>query len=82
MGEKGLRVSYGKYVYEHVPGWGSLPDGWEWNHAVGVAVDGQDRIFVYNRSDAPDNRAGHGGQRDRSLGRGAVRLGAPHRGGA
>ena len=53
MGEKGLRVSYGKYVYEHVPGWGSLPDGWEWNHAVGVAVDGQDRIFVYNRSAHP-----------------------------
>ena len=53
MGDKGLRVSYGKYVYEHVSGWGSLPDGWEWNHAVGVAVDGQDRIFVYNRSAHP-----------------------------
>ena len=50
---KALRVSYGRYVYEHVPGWGKLPDGWEWNHAVGVAVDGQDRVFVYNRSAHP-----------------------------
>ena len=33
-----LRVGYGEYVYEHVPGWGNLPDGWEWNHAVGVGV--------------------------------------------
>ena len=48
-----LRVSYGKYVYEHVPGWGNLPAGWEWNHAVGVGIDAQDRIFVYNRSDHP-----------------------------
>ena len=50
---KTLRVSYGKYVYEHVPGWGNLPDGWEWNHAVGVGIDAQDRVFVYNRSDHP-----------------------------
>ena len=46
-------VGYGKYVYRHVPGWGNLPDGWEWNHAVGVGVDAQDRVFVYNRSDHP-----------------------------
>ena len=49
----GLRVGYGDYTYEHVPGWGKLPDGWEWNHAVGVGVDAQDRVFVYNRSDHP-----------------------------
>ena len=50
---KGLTVGYGEYVYEHVPGWGKLPKGWEWNHAVGVAVDSKDRIYVYNRSDHP-----------------------------
>ena len=48
-----LRVSYGEYVYEHVPGWGKLPDGWEWNHVVGVGVDSQDRIYAYNRSAHP-----------------------------
>ena len=40
-------------MYEHVPGWGKLPKDWEWNHAVGVAVDSKDRIYVYNRSDHP-----------------------------
>ena len=50
---RSLVVGYGKYVYRHVPGWGNLPDGWEWNHAVGVGIDAQDRVFVYNRSDHP-----------------------------
>lgn len=52
-GTKGLVVGYGKYVYQHVPGWGKLPQGWEWNHAVGVAIDSKDRIYVYNRSAHP-----------------------------
>ena len=53
MSDKPLRVSYGEFVYESGPGWAPLPDGWEWNHVVGVAVDSQDRIFAYNRSDHP-----------------------------
>ena len=48
-----MRVSYGEYVYEHVPGWAPLPDGWEWNHVVGVGVDSQDNIYAYNRSAHP-----------------------------
>lgn len=50
---KGLAVGYGTYVYEHVPGWGNLPDGWEWNHAVGIGVDTLDRVFVFTRSSHP-----------------------------
>ncbi len=46
---EGVLVSYGKYVYRHVPGWGTLPDGWKWNLAVGVGIDSQQRIYVYNR---------------------------------
>jgi len=53
MEKKPLRVSYGEYVYENVPGWAPLPDGWEWNHVVGVAVDSRDNIFAYNRSNHP-----------------------------
>ncbi len=53
MSNKPLRVSYGEYVYENVPGWAPLPDGWEWNHVVGVAVDSRDNIFAYNRSNHP-----------------------------
>lgn len=50
---KGLQFGYGEYVYEHVPGWGKLPRGWEWNHAVGLAIDSKDRIYVYNRGAHP-----------------------------
>ena len=53
MPEDPIRVSYGKYIFENVPGWAPLPDGWEWNHVVGVGVDSQDRIFAYNRSNHP-----------------------------
>jgi len=53
MSNKSLRVSYGEYVYENVPGWAPLPDGWEWNHVVGVAIDSRDNIFAYNRSNHP-----------------------------
>tara|TARA_B100001167_G_scaffold51292_2_gene29755 strand:- start:1572 stop:2495 length:924 start_codon:yes stop_codon:yes gene_type:complete len=53
MATKPLRVSYGEYTYENVPGWAPLPSGWEWNHVVGVCVDSQDRIFAYNRSEHP-----------------------------
>ena len=47
------RVSYGEYVYEYVSDWAKLPEGWEWNHVVGVSVDSQDRIYAYNRSEHP-----------------------------
>jgi DNA-binding beta-propeller fold protein YncE len=53
MTQKALKVSYGEYKYESVPGWAPLPEGWEWNHVVGVAVDSADRIFAYNRSNHP-----------------------------
>ncbi|GIS65412.1 MAG: hypothetical protein CM1200mP3_16600 [Chloroflexota bacterium] len=45
--QQALRVSYGEYVYENVPGWAPLPDGWEWNHVVGVAVD---RETIYSHT--------------------------------
>ena len=43
----------GKYTYEVEEGWGKLPDGWEWGWIPGVAVDSQDRVFVYSRSEHP-----------------------------
>ena len=53
MADSPLKVSYGEYIYESVPGWAPLPEGWEWNHVVGVGVDSKDRIFAYNRSNHP-----------------------------
>ncbi len=43
----------GKYQFEVVPGWGRLPDGWEWGWICGVACDSQDRVYVFSRSAHP-----------------------------
>ncbi|MCZ6680809.1 MAG: peptidyl-alpha-hydroxyglycine alpha-amidating lyase family protein [Candidatus Poribacteria bacterium] len=42
-----------KPAYEIVEGWGPLPEGWEFKQVAGVAVDSQDRIYVYNRGEHP-----------------------------
>ena len=42
-----------KLVYQVVEGWGRLPEGWEFKQVAGVAVDSQDRIYVYNRGEHP-----------------------------
>ena len=45
-------VGGGKYTYEVNEEWARLPEGWEMP-AAAVAVDSQDRVFVYNRT--PDH---------------------------
>lgn len=44
----------GAYRYE-VTGanWGNLPDGWFYREATAVAVDGNDRVYVFNRGTVP-----------------------------
>ena len=39
--------------YAVVEGWGKLPDGWRYVEATSVAVDGKDRVYVYNRGEHP-----------------------------
>ena len=41
-------VGGGKYAYEVNEDWARLPEGWAMP-AAGVAVDSQDRVFVFNR---------------------------------
>ena len=48
-----MAVSGGKFTYEVVPGWGRLPQGWEWGQVSSVAVDSQDRVYVYTRTAHP-----------------------------
>jgi len=48
-----MTVGSGSYTYEVVPGWGQLPAGWELGWIPAVAVDSQDRVFVYSRSEHP-----------------------------
>lgn len=39
--------------YELVEGWGELPDGWRWGQVAGVAVDSEDNVHVFTRSEHP-----------------------------
>ena len=48
-----MAVSGGRFTYEIVPGWGRLPQGWEWGQVSSVAVDSQDRVYVYTRTAHP-----------------------------
>ncbi|HEY8475848.1 MAG TPA: peptidyl-alpha-hydroxyglycine alpha-amidating lyase family protein [Chloroflexota bacterium] len=47
------RFGSGEHVYELAEGWGRLPEGWTYVDAVGVAVDKQDRVYVFNRGEHP-----------------------------
>jgi len=40
-------------TYEVVEGWGKLPEGWIFTQVAGVAVNSQDKVYVYNRGEHP-----------------------------
>lgn len=46
-------ASHANSTYQVVEGWGQLPEGWEFTQVAGVAVDSQDRIYVYSRGEHP-----------------------------
>ena len=46
-------ASTDKLEYEVVEGWGTLPEGWQWGQVGGVAVDSQDRVHVFTRTEHP-----------------------------
>ena len=43
----------GSHRYELVEGWAKLPAGWSFLDVGGLAVDAQDRLYVFNRSAHP-----------------------------
>lgn len=43
----------GEYRYRVVEDWAKLPPGWELKDVGAVAVDGKDRIYVFNRGEHP-----------------------------
>ena len=45
-----MSVGSGDYIFEVDEGWGRLPDGYEFNQVAGVAVDKDDNVYLYNRS--------------------------------
>ena len=46
-------IDAGTRQYELVEGWGQLPDGWVWGQVGAVAVDSQDNVHVFTRTDHP-----------------------------
>ncbi len=48
-----MQLGDGEYQYEVIPDWAKLPRGWTFGWIPGVAVDSQDRVYVYSRSEHP-----------------------------
>ena len=42
-----------RFEYEVIEGWERLPEGWSFVEVAGVAVDSQDRVYVFTRGDHP-----------------------------
>ncbi len=43
----------GDFVYELIPDWAKLPDGWVFTQVAAVAVDKNDNVYAFNRSEHP-----------------------------
>src|SRR6187431_2426050 len=43
----------GEHRYRVVENWANLPDGWNLTDVAAVAVDGKDRVYVFNRGAHP-----------------------------
>lgn len=43
------KVGSGKFTYMVVENWGKLPEGWKFTQVAGVAIDSQNKVYVFNR---------------------------------
>ena len=48
-----MTIGHHKMEYEVLEGWEQLPEGWAYVEVAGVAVDSQDRVYVFNRGEHP-----------------------------
>jgi DNA-binding beta-propeller fold protein YncE len=48
-----MKYDVGDRQYEIVDNWGELPEGWSWGEVGGVAVDSEDNVHVFTRTDHP-----------------------------
>jgi DNA-binding beta-propeller fold protein YncE len=53
MSEANPLVGGGEYTYELQADWAKLPAGWSFKDVAAVAVDSQDRVYVFNRGEHP-----------------------------
>ena len=68
-----MKLGSGQFVYEEVEGWGEVPEGWNIVEVPGVAVDSQDRVYVFCRSEHPIIVFDRDGQFLRSWGEGMIK---------
>jgi DNA-binding beta-propeller fold protein YncE len=47
------KLGSGAYVYEELPDWPALPEGWSFHEVADVVVGPQDRVYVFNRGEHP-----------------------------
>jgi DNA-binding beta-propeller fold protein YncE len=47
------QLGSGAYVYEELPDWPALPEGWTFHEVADVVVGPQDRVYVFNRGEHP-----------------------------
>jgi len=48
-----MRFGSGDLTYEYVEGWAKIPEGWDLIEVPAVAVDSQDRVYAFTRSEHP-----------------------------
>lgn len=48
-----IRLSSGEFTYEVIVDWAKLPQGWSFHEVADVAVDSEDRVYVFNRGEHP-----------------------------
>jgi len=48
-----MKLSVGEATYEVCEDWPRLPEGWHFGQVPGVAVDSQDRVYVFHRGRQP-----------------------------
>lgn len=48
-----VTLGAGDWTFVPVPGWPQLPGGYELGDVAGIAIDGQDRIVLFNRGPVP-----------------------------
>lgn len=46
-----MQHQIGEHTYEVVEGWGTLPEGYAFHQVAGVAVDKDDNVYLFNRSE-------------------------------
>lgn len=48
-----IKMGSGRFTYEVQPDWAKLPAGWSFREVVDVAVDSQDRVYLFSRGEHP-----------------------------